>query len=556
MELKYLKKSYWSLEREVSRFGPSSGWSNKDMDPVPPEKRTWTTWDYCFYWISDATNAAVWQLASSMIAVGLSWRQAIPAIATGSGLIASVIVLNGTAGARLHIAFPVLNRSSFGFWLSYFSVVSRVVLAMFWFAIQTYTGSECVYQMLKAIWPSIARVPNRLPESSHITTVGMMCYFLFWIIQFPLMFLSPHKIRHFFTLKGTLVPIAWLSMLIWAFVKVPASKSLENSHSTLSGAAMSWAWLSGLNSALGIYATLSVNIPDFTRYAKNEKAQYVQLLIIPVAFTLIGFIGISVTAAGEVLYGEVLWDPLRLIDRWDNRAAAFFASASFLIATIGSNISANSLSAANDMTVLFPKYIDIRRGQIICAIIGGWALCPWEILASAPGFLSFMSGYTVFLGPFAGMSVKLTYSVHSTSADFLFCLLNSMVADYWIIHKCKVDVPAMYDPMGRYRYWKGMNWRAAVALLVSITPTLPGLIHDINGEIFVGNAAFLFNIAWLYGFFTSIAVYVPLSIYFPARETFMDRAILADDILSTDSGSENEIDSEKKDHVSEVVKTA
>jgi NCS1 family nucleobase:cation symporter-1 len=151
----------------------------------------------------------------------------------------------------------------------------------------------------------------------------------------------------------------------------------------------------------------------------------VQLLIIPVASTLVGFAGkvthsqpqlvihpsitgIAVTAAGNVLYGKVLWDPLTLIDRWDNRAAAFFASFSFLMTTIGTNISANSMGAANDMMALSPKYINIRRGQVICAIIGGWALCPWEILASAPGFLSFMSGYTVFLGPFAGVYVDVS----------------------------------------------------------------------------------------------------------------------------------------------------
>ncbi len=121
-----------------------------------------------------------------------------------------------------------------------------------------------------------------------------------------------------------------------------------------------------------------------------------QLFIIPTVFTLIGFVGIAVTSAGEVLYGETLWDPLKLIDRWDNRAAAFFAAFSFFIATLGTNISANSLSAANDMTVLFPRYINIRRGQIICAILGGWALCPWEILATAPGFLTFMNGYVLF----------------------------------------------------------------------------------------------------------------------------------------------------------------
>jgi NCS1 family nucleobase:cation symporter-1 len=121
--------------------------------------------------------------------------------------------------------------------------------------------------------------------------------------------------------------------------------------------------------------------------------------------------GIAVTSAGVIIYGEIIWDPLRLIDRWDSRAAAFFASFSFLLAILGSNISTNSLSAANDMMVLFPRYINIRRGQIICAILGGWALCPWEILTTAPRFLSFMSGYTVFLGPFAGMYVRISFDV-------------------------------------------------------------------------------------------------------------------------------------------------
>ncbi|KAG5641572.1 hypothetical protein DXG03_004698 [Asterophora parasitica] len=227
-----------------------------------------------------------------------------------------------------------------------------------------------------------------------------------------------------------------------------------------------------------------------------------------------GFIGIAVTSAAEHIYREVLWNPLDLVDRWDSRAAAFFASFSFLIATIGSNISANSISAANDLMVMFPKYINIRRGQIICAFVGGWALCPWEILASAPGFLSFMSGYTVFLGPFAGI----------------------MISDYWLVHRGKVDVPAMYFPHGRYRYWNGINWRAAVALLFSVTPTLPGLIADINHKIKVGNAEHLFDVAWLYGFFSALTIYWALSTAFPAEETYMDNAILADDYTSDSDG--------------------
>ena len=153
-----------------------------------------------------------------------------------------------------------------------------------------------------------------------------------------------------------------------------------------------------------------------------------QLLIIPIAFTLVGFIGIAVTSAGITLYdGKVLWDPLTLIDHWDNRAAAFFASFSFVLATLGTNISANSLSAANDMTVLFPRYINIRRGQVICAILGGWALCPWEILASAQGFLAFMNGYTVFLGPFAGIMVADVSSVRYMASNIPNLMLATVL---------------------------------------------------------------------------------------------------------------------------------
>ncbi|KAG6370744.1 putative permease [Boletus reticuloceps] len=281
-------------------------------------------------------------------------------------------------------------------------------------------------------------------------------------------------------------------MVIWAFIRVPPSNGLSAEHATITGTQFSWSWLSALNSVLGAYATLSVNIPDFTRYAKNEKAQFVQPLIIPVAFILSSFAGIAVTSAGIQLYGKVLWNPLLLIDNWENRTAAFFASLPFLLATIASNISANTFGAGNDMTALLPKYINIRRGQIICAFIGGWAFIPWKILANAQGFLNFMSGYTIFLGPFAGI----------------------MITDFWLVHKGKVDVPAMYDPSGRYRYIGGFNWRAVLAMLVTVGPTFPGLIESINLAV---------------SFVVASTVYYVSSILFPARETFVEKLILADD---------------------------
>ncbi|KAI0747193.1 NCS1 nucleoside transporter family [Daedaleopsis nitida] len=492
----YFKPSTWALEPGSTKSGR---WSNEDMDPVPPEKRSWTMLNFVAYWISDAWNLTRWQLASSMLAVGLSWRQALPAIAVAHIIIGAVMVLNGTIGARLHISFPIIARSSFGFWFSYFSVISRIVLSMFWGGVQAYNASQCLYQMLKAIWPSIASMPNHLPENAHITTSGMLSYFLLWLVMMPLMFVHPQQIRWLFVVKAVIVPPAMFAIFIWALVKVPLRSGLIEQRSTLSGSALSYAWLSAMNSAMGGLATLAVNIPDFTRYAKNERAQYIQALAVPVACTLVSFIGIAVTSAGVVMYGEILWNPLVMIDRWESRPAAFFVSFAFALAALSTNISANTISAATDLAALFPRYINLRRGQVLVGIVGSWAVVPWEILSSAEGFLSFMGGYTIFLGPFAGI----------------------MVADYWIVHRCKVDVPAMYTPHGRYRYTYGTNWRALLTMLLAIPPNIPGLIASINPAVEISGAYKVFSFAWLFGFFVSLCVYSALSLVFPAKETFV-----------------------------------
>ncbi|KAB5588678.1 Permease, cytosine/purine, uracil, thiamine, allantoin family protein [Ceratobasidium theobromae] len=427
---------------------------------------------------------------------------------------------NGTIGAKLHIPFPVLNRSSFGFWLSYFSVVSRVVLAMFWFAIQTYTGSECVYQMLKAIWPSIAHIPNHLPESANITTAGIMCYFLYWLIQLPFLLVSPHKIRYLFIAKAILAPTAGLSMMIWAFARTGGGPIFAQ-KATVSGSALSWAMLSAMNSAIGNYATLSVNIPDFTRYARSPRDQYIQILIIPVIFTFFAFMGIAVTSAGNVIYGEILWDPLTLIDRWDNRAAAFFASFAFCLATIGTNVSANSISAANDFTALLPKVKNRSYS-------GNRLLTVDLDHRSAIGFLNFMGGYTVFLGP----------------------ICSIMIVDYWLVHRGKIDVPALYDPKGRYKYTAGVNWRALLALLVAVPPNLPGLIHSINPNIRVGmGAQHLFSIAWLLGFSLAGATYFIASKIFPPVDSMVDELITGDDHNGVQHNSSDHTNDEKSSDV-------
>ena len=230
-------------------------------------------------------------------------------------------------------------------------------------------------------------MPNHLSSSASITSSHMLCYFLFWLIQFPFTLVSPQKIRWLFVATGIVVPVAWFSALIWSFVKVPTSETLLSQSSHLSGRALTWAWLRAMNTSIGANCSLIVDIMDFTvgfpptqvflrsffsrdmRRPKRSKlqqfrtsartddscSQYIQFLLVPLAHTFCAFVGIAVTSAGAVLYGDLLWDPLTLIDRWDNRPAAFFMSFAICLAAIGTNISANTVCAGNDMTALCPR---------------------------------------------------------------------------------------------------------------------------------------------------------------------------------------------------------
>ena len=239
--------------------------------------------------------------------------------------------------------------------------------------------------------------------------------------------MHPNTLRYLFIAKSILVPICFLAILIWSFRSTGGTGGAllaSSAKATTSGSTYSYAWLSSLTSVIGNYATLSVNMPDFSRYSKaNVRWQWLYVPMLPIVFTFISFIGIAATSAGETHYGTLEWNPANLIALWPNRACRFFASFCFALAALGVNISANSLSAANDLAALFPSYINIRRGQLLCAVVA-WVLVPWKILASAGSFLNFMSAYSVFLGPIAAI----------------------LVWDFWWVHGQKYDVVALYQP--------------------------------------------------------------------------------------------------------------
>ncbi|KAI1810796.1 NCS1 nucleoside transporter [Poronia punctata] len=511
MILRFMSLQAWELPKQDSTLAPPDVWTNKDMDPTPLKDQTWGTWSLLAYWATDLMNLSTWQTASAILAVGLSWREAIPIMFLGNLVVAIPITLNGAIGSRLHVPFSVAATGGFGYYLRYFCILSRAILGMFWLGIQSVSGSKCITVMLCALAPSYNEIENRLPESAGITTQGFISYFLFWLIQLPLLLIHPTKLRPLFLVKLVAAPVSAIALLGWSVHRAGTGGEIFAQRATVSGSTYAYLWLSCMSSVTGSWATLGVNIPDFTRYAKTPNGQFIQFPAMPIIFTLCGTIGIVTTSAARVFMGEYHWNPLEIIALWleygpGGRAAAFFAAFAWYIAQVGTNITANSISAANDLTVLFPRWVNIKRGCIIAAVIACWGLAPWKILSSAETFLAFLGGYAVFLGPMAGI----------------------MAADFWLVKRQHIDIPALYDPRGRYRYVGGCNWRAAVAFFIPVIPLLPGLGLEINGPEAVhinDGLKNLYTINYMFGFFTSIFLYTVLSRAFPAKETLLKETV-------------------------------
>lgn len=293
-----------------------------------------------------------------MIAVGLSWRMAIGACVLGNAIMGLVITINGRIGATLHTPFPVLARMPFGYYFSYFVVLSRCVLAIVWLGVQTTTGGQCMAVLLTAIWPSFKNIPDTIGEASQgISTGGMVAFLLYFLLQLPFLCIPYTKVQYFFGFKSIIAPIVFLA--IFGDTLRRAGGTISQSEvvtkgTTVSGSVLAWAFFSNLNGVLGNYATLGLNIADFSRYSNRPSAQNVQVIVIPFIFTVVGLLGIFTAAASETAYGKIIWNPIEILDLWlengshGSRAAAAFAAIGLIIVTLGINISGkcSSCSAA------------------------------------------------------------------------------------------------------------------------------------------------------------------------------------------------------------------
>lgn len=464
---------------------------NFDLQPVEQARRTWGFWNYVAFWIADSFNINTWQIAATGVTMGLTWWEVWISVWLGYGIVGCFIVVVGRIGSVYHLAFPVISRASFGIVGSYWPVFNRAGMACIWYGVQSWLGGQCVQLMIRAIWPQAINIHNGIP-SSGTTTFEFMCFFLFCLGSLPFLFSPPHKIRHLFTVKAYLVPIAGIGFLIWTIKKAGGIGPVVHQPRTIQGSAYAWAFIKSVMNCIANFATLIVNDPDFTRFSKTRKsAIWSQVITIPMAFALTSFIGIIVSSASTILVGETLWSPLDVLSTFLNhgsggsRTGVFLIASVFCLAQLGTNIAANSISAGTDLSALFPRYINIRRGSYICALVG-FAMCPWRLFASSNMFTTYLSAYAVFLSSIAGV----------------------MVSDYYFVRKGHYNVQDLYtfEKGSTYMFFWGISWHAYAAYIAGILINIVGFAGAVGATIPKG-AEYIYNLNFFCGFIVAAGFY-------------------------------------------------
>jgi len=464
---------------------------NEDLAPTGPEQRTWTTYNIAALWIGMSVVITTYLLASGLMSAGMNWWQALLTISLGNILVLVPMLLNAHAGTKYGVPFPVFVRASFGVSGANFAAMARALVACGWFGIQTWLGGAALDALTTAVRGGWANVPGHT----------FIAFFIFWVIQVVIIMFGVEGVKVFESLAAPLLLLGGIALLIWGF---SAGGGIANVFTTSAklqqGNVPFWTlfWPS-LAANVGYWITLSLNIPDFTRYAKNQRSQVLgQVLGLPLTMTAFSFIGIAVTAATLVVYKEAIWDPVELVTRLTGDIPALLILAMFIIAIaqISTNMAANVVSPSFDFSNLAPKIISFRTGGIITAVIGILSF-PWILLETAGAYIfTWLVGYGSLLGAIGAV----------------------MIVDYWILRRRQLDLAELYKLDGRYSYSGGWNWRAIVAVLVSVILVLPGFLKaattaGLNGGPFP-NPTFiesLYNYGLFLTFIVSGLVYLGLS---------------------------------------------
>ena len=459
---------------------------NPDLAPTAPDRRTWSTYNIAALWIGMSVVITTYTLASGLMTQGMTWWQAMLTILLGNVIVLVPMVLNAHAGTRYGISFPVLCRAAFGVRGANVPAMLRAAVACGWFGIQTWIGALAMDVLFRAAWPGWAQVPG----------ATWIAFALFWAIQVAIILRGTEGIRVLESWSAPLL-LAGGALLLWWGVRHGGGLGhvlAQSERLQRDGGRSFWAiFPAALTANIGYWATLSLNIPDFTRYARSQRSQILgQAIGLPTTMTAFAFIGVAVTSATIVIFGEAVWDPVALIARIGSPGVIIFAALVVLTAQLTTNMAANVVSPSNDFSNLAPRRISYVTGGLITAVLG-IAMMPWRLYADASAYIfTWLLGYSSLMGALGGI----------------------LIADYWVVRRQRLLLADLFREHGAYTYRGGVNPRAMAALVLAILPVVPGFVRAATtpGGVVAtpGLVDQLYAYAWFVTFALSFLLYLAL----------------------------------------------
>lgn len=454
---------------ELSTDCSDSPLYNEDLAPTNIKNRTWTIYSYIALWMGMSFCVPTYLMAAGFIAAGMDWAQATFTVLLGNAIILVPMLLNGRIGVRYGLSFPVFCRAPFGTKGANIPALARALVACGWFGIQTWIGGAALNALFGLL----------IPGWTEIAVNVWISFFLFWFLNIFIVYRGMEAVKKFEHLTAPLLLVFAIGLFVWAVAHAGGFGPIMSQPSKFKtlGEFMT-VFIPSLTGCIGFWATLSLNIPDFTRFAKSQKDQIVgQSIGLPFSMTCFALVAILTASATVVIFGEAIWDPVEVVKHFDNPLLIIIGTLCVTLATLTTNIAANVVSPAYDFAHIAPKIIDFKRGALITGIIG-IAMMPWKLLSDFGAYIfGWLIGYSAFLGPICAI----------------------MLVDYFIVRKREIDLDQMFVEDGIYSYGNGYNTKAFIALGAGIVMGLIGLV--------VPALAFLYNYAWFVGFFTSGLTY-------------------------------------------------
>jgi NCS1 family nucleobase:cation symporter-1 len=454
--------------------------SNHDLAPVSLERRTWSTYNYAALWISMAHCIPTYMLASGLLAAGMNWTQALVTILLGNTIVLIPILLNSHPGTRYGIPFPVFARASYGTLGSNLPALMRALVACGWFGIQAWIGGEALHTFFSVVMPGWDRLLGA-GVGGHSTT-AWISFMLFWGMNIWIIFKGMDLLRRVENWAAPFVLIMAAVLLVWAIREAHGlGPLLQDRGKFHSFGEFFPVFVPSLTAMIGFWATLSLNMPDFTRFGRSQREQVVgQVVALPTTMTVFAAMGVLITSATVIIYGEAIWDPVKLVAKFHAPIVVAISMFTVVIATLAVNIAANVVSPANDFANVFPKLINFRRGGLLTGILG-IVMMPWRLLADPSGYIfNWLLGYSGGLGSIAGV----------------------LIADYWLVKRRRLALEDLYLPNGIYRYSNGWNWNAVAATIAGCALAWGGLVIPVLKP--------LYSYAWFVGFIAAGVVYYGL----------------------------------------------